>query len=118
MRGPPCAPVSIPKRNGPWPFTISSIAGIPPSIRMGISMGNFAAESAEWACCVCPEIHVTMAARTSNGLKSRKNRRIAYSMVVRMRRRRPSILSGRRELFQRKGDFQIAHGGLEIAAPC
>jgi hypothetical protein len=41
---------------------------------------------------VWPETHVTIAAMTSKGLKSRKNRRIAYFMIVRMRRRRSSFL--------------------------
>jgi hypothetical protein len=47
IRAPPCAPVSTPNTNGPLPFTISSMVGMPPSIFMGISSGNFAVEPAE-----------------------------------------------------------------------
>lgn len=66
---------------------LAGIGDIPLSSREGISTGSLGVESAEWACCVWPETQVTIAAITSNGLKSRKNRRIAYFMVVRMRRR-------------------------------
>ena len=68
-------------------------AGTPPSSRAEISMGRFDVESAEWACCVWPEIQMTIAATTSIGLKSRKNRRIVSFMVLRIRRRRSWILS-------------------------
>jgi hypothetical protein len=64
---------------------------------MGISMGNFAAESAERACCACQEAHDTMAAKTNNGFKSL---RIVYSIVLRMKRRQLPILSRRREFFR------------------
>ena len=47
IRGPACAPVSKPKTNGPWPFTITSTVGMPSPTCIGNSMGNFGAESAE-----------------------------------------------------------------------
>jgi hypothetical protein len=66
---------------------LAAIAWLPPSSRMGISMGSLGVEAAEWASWVWPETQMTIAAMTSNGLSSRKNRRIANFMVVRMRRR-------------------------------
>jgi hypothetical protein len=76
------------------------------------------AETVEWDCWAYEDTHKTIATRTSNGLKSRRNRRTLRFIVVTMERRRPSILSGKRKLFPRKRDLEIAHGGLETAAPC
>lgn len=71
-----------------------------------ISFGDPGVETMEWDCWAYEDTHKTIATRTSNGLKDRKNRRTLRFIVIN-KRRRVLILSGPRSFF-REGLFLIA----------